>query len=46
MRRGKKKIKKQRFVMPMRGASFKPGEETVEKQFGAVMGTIGTGTDR
>jgi hypothetical protein len=33
--RGKKKIKNQRFVMPIRGASFKSGEESGEKQFGA-----------
>jgi hypothetical protein len=32
--RGKRKIKKQRFVIPMREASFKPGEESGEKQFG------------
>ncbi len=32
--RGKKKIKKQWFVIPMREASFKPGEESGEKPFG------------
>jgi hypothetical protein len=32
--RGKKKIKNQRFVMSMRGASFKPGEESGGNQFG------------
>ncbi len=32
--RGKKKIKKQRFVIPMREESFKTGEESGEKQFG------------
>jgi hypothetical protein len=31
--RGKRKIKKQRFVIPMSEVNFKPGEESGEKQF-------------